>query len=138
MPCPYFEPQRIADHPQHSNARLPLIDEYDGSCRAMPEPLAVPADHRFGRCNHGYSRGCCQYFPAAEARSSFRYTVLKQSAAALDLLCIEEQNYAPVRWHATQYLAESGRLEPELADACMRAQALAFCRSYVERFPLRA
>lgn len=137
MPCLYFEPQRIADHPRHSNARLPLIDEYDGCCRAAPEPIAVPAERRFGCCNHGYSRGCCQYFPAAETRSSFRYTVLREAGGVLDLLCIEEQNYAPVRWHPTQYVAATDQLQPELADACMRAQALAFCRSFIGRFPLR-
>ena len=137
MPCPYFEPQAVAEHPRHSSARLPLIDEYDGSCRAAPEPMPVPAERRFPCCNHGYSRGCCEHFPAAEVRSSFRYAVIAHSAAALEILCIEEQNYTPTRWHSTHYYPESGRLEPEVADACMHAQALAFCHSYLQRFPVR-
>lgn len=136
MPCPYFEPQAVAAQPRHSNARLPLIDEYDGSCRAAPEPITVPGERRFACCNHGYSRGCCELFPPVEARSSFRYTVVARSATGLEILCIEEQDYAPVRWHSTHYFPASGRLEPEVADSCMRAQALAFCHSYVERFPL--
>ena len=135
MPCPYFEPLRIAEHPKHSNARLPLIDEYDGFCRATPDPISVPAERRFTCCNHGYSRGCCEHFPVSDGRSSFRYTVLKQSGTALDLLCIEEQNYTPVRWQATQYMPATGALEPEIDEACMRAQALAIARSYVARFP---
>lgn len=135
MPCPFFEPQTVAIAPQHSRARLPLIDEYDGLCRAAAEPFGVPLQHRFPRCNHGYSRRACEHFPAAEARSSFRYTVLRQSAASLEILCIEEQDYAPVRWHSTQYTQATGSLEPELADSWMRAQALAFCRSYLEHFP---
>ena len=135
MPCPYFEPQAVATSPQHVNARLPLIDEYDGLCRAGLEPAPAPAERRFRCCNHGNSRGLCEIFPAADARSCFRYTVVRQSAAGLEIICIEEQNYAPLRWHPTEYCLATGRLEPEVPDACMRAQALAFCRSYLERFP---
>jgi hypothetical protein len=135
MPCPYFEPLAVASAPRHTNARLPLIHEYDGLCRARPEPLGVAPQHRFCCCNHGYSLGCCEHFPAADTRSSFRYTVLRHAAAALEILCIEEQNYAPVRWQATRYSLENGLLEPEVADTCMRAQVLAFCRSYLQRFP---
>jgi len=136
MPCPYFEPQRVVAHPQHSKARLPLLDEYDGLCRAVPAVEQVPAERRFSCCNHGYSRGFCEHFPVIEARSAFRYTIVRHSADALEILCIEEQNYAPLRWHATQYFPETGRLEPEVADPCMRAQVLVLCRSYLERFPL--
>jgi hypothetical protein len=136
MPCPYFEPQRVVAQPQHSSARLPLIEEYDGACRAAMAPLAVPAERRFRCCNHGYSYGLCELLPPSAARASFRYTVLRQSAAALDILCIEEQDYAPRRWHSAHYLAATGALETDLADGSMRAQVLAFCRSYLERFPL--
>jgi hypothetical protein len=134
MPCPYFEPQAIAAAPQHASARLPLLHEYDGLCRARPEPVPTPAEQRFRCCNHGYSYQLCNLFPAANSQSSFRYTVLRESAGGLEILCIEEQNYAPVRWHATQYSRDTGLLEPEPSDPCMCAQALAFCRSYVERF----
>ena len=138
MPCPYFEPHTVAAGAQHSNVRLPLLDEYDGTCRAGSEAIAAPAERRFRCCNHGYSRGLCEIFPAADARSSFRYTVVRHSSSGLDIICIEEQNYAPLRWQPTQYCFATGRLEPEVGDACMRAQALAFCRSYLERFPSAA
>jgi hypothetical protein len=134
MPCPYFEPQAVASGPQHANARLPLIQEFDGVCHAAAEPFAVPDEHRFPCCNHGYSRARCQHFPSTESRSAFRYTILKQSASVLELVCIEEQDYRPVRWYPTSYFAETGLLEPELADSCMRSQVVAFCRSYLERF----
>jgi hypothetical protein len=135
MPCPYFEPHTVVAHPKHSNARLPLLDEYDGLCRAIPVVESVPAERRFTSCNQGYSRGCCEHFPAAEPRSALRYSVISYSAAVLQILCIEEQNYAPLRWHPAQYFPNTGRLEPEISDLCMRAQILAFCRSYLERFP---
>ena len=134
MPCPYFEPQAVAAAPQHASARLPLLDEYDGVCRAHPEPIPAPAERRFRCCNHGYSYNLCDLFPAASSQSCFRYTVLRESSDGLDILCVEERNYAPVRWHPAHYRFESAALEPELADACMRAQALAFCRSYLQRF----
>jgi len=34
MACPYFEPQHVNASPEHAAARMPLIDEYDGLCRA--------------------------------------------------------------------------------------------------------
>jgi hypothetical protein len=134
MPCPFFEPQRTLAQPQHPNARLPLIDEYDGLCHAGPEPIAVPAGLRFQGCNQGYSRGSCDHFPAAEIRSGLRYNVVRQTAAMLEVLYIEEQSYAPLQWQRVQYFIESGQLEPQLSDRCVRAQFLAFCRSYLQHF----
>lgn len=134
MPCPYFEPQRVAAHPEHTNARLPLIDEYEGLCHARVEPVAAPAALRFQSCNHGYSRGCCEFFPLDDTRSCLRYSVIASTATALDLICIEEEAYAPVRWHSVHYVLETGDLEPDPGEVPMRAQALAFCRSYLARF----
>jgi hypothetical protein len=120
--------------PQRPNARLPLIDEYDGLCHAGPETVAVPAGLRFRCCNQGYSRKSCDHFPPAEVRSGLRYSIVRQTAAALELLYIEEQDYAPLRWQRVQYFIESAKLEPQLSDDCARAQILAFCRSYLQRF----
>lgn len=135
MPCPYFEPQRVVIHPEHRNARLPLIEEYEGCCHAREALVAAPPELRLECCNQGYSRGRCGYFPAREVRSCLRYNVVRRTASTLDILCIEEQNYAPLRWHAVQYIFEKQQLAPELQDACTRAQILAFCRSYLARFP---
>jgi len=134
MPCPYFAPHHIVAQPQNANARLPLIDEYDGLCRAASEPIDAPVELRFRCCNHGYSRGCCERFPSGDARSSLRYDVVRKTQNMLELVCIEEQNYAPLRWRTIQYFLASERVEPELEDACTQAQAIAFCRSYLKRF----
>ncbi len=134
MPCPYFEPQRVASDPQHATARLPLLEEYDGLCHALGEPLGVAPTLRFQYCNHGYSRGSCERFPAGETRSGVRYTVVRQTAAALEILCVEERDYAPLRWHSLQYFFDTECIDPELPDHCIRAQILAFCRSYRKRF----
>ncbi|MBV9760342.1 MAG: hypothetical protein JO340_07260 [Acidobacteriaceae bacterium] len=143
MPCPFFEPRAITPSPRHAHARLPLIDEYDGLCRARADLPPAPAERRFECCNHGYSHSLCDLFPAGHAPSCFRYTVLAQSEAGLEILCIEERHYAPVRWFSTRYSPSTGALDPDPAgvsmDAqplAMRAQALAFCRSFLERFPL--
>ena len=135
MPCPYFEPQRVASDPLHASARLPLIDEYDGMCHAHPDLISAPPELRFRCCNHGYSRGGCERVPASDVRSSARYNVVRRSEATLEVLCIEEQNYAPLRWQSIQYSIGSDRLTVELSDVCLAAQLLAFCRSYLQRFP---
>ncbi|HEY3939756.1 MAG TPA: hypothetical protein VGL97_20150 [Bryobacteraceae bacterium] len=135
MPCPYFEPTRVAAEPGHATARLPLIDEYDGVCRAASEAIEVPAELRFRCCNHGNSRGLCRHFPADEIRSSLRYEVLRQTAATLDLLWVEEREYAPLAWRQVKYFVDRDCLESETGDLCKQAQILAFCRSYLARFP---
>lgn len=134
MPCPYFEPQQVAEQPQHATARLPLIEEYDGLCHATRDLLAVTPEIRFERCNHGYSRGLCQRFPAGELRSSIRFTIVREDERTIDLICIEEQDYAPLRWRSVQYFFQSECITPELSDRCIHAQVLAFCRSYQKRF----
>lgn len=136
MPCPYFEPQRVVAHPQYARARLPLIEEYEGACHAGPEPLAAPEDRRFRCCNHGYSRVVCDHFPGGEVRSALRYDVRGRSSEVLEVLWIEEQTFAPTRWQVVSYSIVSEQLEPEIADSCLRAQLLAFCRSYLRRFAL--
>jgi hypothetical protein len=135
MPCPYFQPKQVAAKPEHPGARLPLLDEYDGLCHATAEALAIPSAVRFRCCNHGYSRGICERFPAAESRCGLRYSVLRRTGTGLEILCVEEQEYAPLRWYSLQYFPDSQRIEPELNDTCMRSQVLAFCRSYLKRFP---
>ena len=134
MPCPYFQPRRVASDPRHIGARLPLIEEYDGLCHASGAALAVPPELRFPYCNHGYSRGSCDRFPAGELRSGIRYTVVRRTPAALEILYVEEQNYVPLAWHSIQYFPDNDRLEPQLSDECIRAQLVAFCHSYLKRF----
>jgi hypothetical protein len=134
VPCPFFEPKETAARPRHANARLPLIDEYEGVCHAGSEPGAPLHDVVFRYCNHGYSQGCCDRFPSHEVRSAIRYDVVSRNESALSLICIKEQDYTPVQWQAIEYMVLTERFEPELGDLCMRAQALAFCRSFLGRF----
>jgi hypothetical protein len=134
MPCPFFEPQGVAADANHPGSRLPLIEEYDGNCHAGTERVPVPAEMRFRFCNHGYSRAGCSVYPAGEMRSGRRYTVTGRSDAALDVLCVEERDYAPVHWYETRFHIGEERLTPEIDDACARAQAIAFCRSFLARF----
>ncbi|MBV8550755.1 MAG: hypothetical protein JOY54_05600 [Acidobacteriaceae bacterium] len=132
MPCPYFEPQRIARQPKHPGARLPLLDEYDGLCHAFGGP--VPETERFRSCNHGYSRGECGHFPENGSGSCFRFEVLHRTADWLEVLRVEEQGYAPVQWQPFRFSIQTGRVEPEPIDACALAQLRAFCSSYLRRF----
>jgi len=135
MPCPFFEPQAVVSSPQHPNARLPLLDEYEGTCHAAGDVFPVPFDLRFRCCNHGYSRGSCNRFPLTETRSSVRFNITRATSDFLELLYVEERDYAPLRWHSLCYSVQTEVLEPELSDSCARAQVLAFCRSYRRRFP---
>ena len=131
MPCPFFEPQHPVEHRTHVNARLPLIVEYSGVCHARRDaPVPAPEDMRVG-CNHGYSRDECTHFPLESSAAALRYSVLGRDGAVLDLLCIEESGYAPIRWHTLRYVAATDALEPQVTSKCMNAQALAFCRSYL-------
>jgi hypothetical protein len=114
---------------------LPLIDEYDGVCRARAELLPVDAATRWQLCNHGNARGACCHFPAEDRRSCFRFEVSHRSAASLDLLFIEETFYAPLAWRHVAFRIDGEQLEPDPADPCERAQILAFCRSYLRHHP---
>jgi hypothetical protein len=86
-------------------------------------------------CNHGYSRAECPHFPATDDRSAMRYSVVRRSTEFLDLIIIVERGYTPVTWQSVRYFIDSGFLEPACADACTRAQALAFSKAYLRRFP---
>ncbi len=133
MPCRYFEPLQIVAAPFHPNARLPLIDEYDGLCHADTEPVYVPAESRFPGCNHGNRDNFCGRFPDGGERVVLRLTVAKQEADALEILAVEEANHSPVRSRTVRFLLPSEELMPDLAEACQRAQCVAFCRSYLKR-----
>jgi hypothetical protein len=133
MPCPFFEPRRVAVDPQFRDCRLPLIDEYEGSCHATAQPFPAPAEQRFRCCNHGYSLGACPHFPGAE-RSGYRYSIIATNESTIDLLFIEERQYAPLRWQSVRFFFVDQRMEPEVEDVCARAQITAFCQSYSKRF----
>lgn len=131
MPCPCFEPTEIVAKRAQRNARLPLIEEYEGFCRATDEATVPPPDVLFRFCNHGYSRGSCPCFPSTEMRSALRYSITAQTETALEVICIEETDYAPARWFTLRYVLASGAIQPDAPDGCIAAQAAAFCRGYL-------
>ena len=114
---------------------MPLIDEYDGLCRAADVPFPIPTQLRFRCCNHGNSRRSCAHFPPGEVRSALRYEILGRTAATLELLLVEERDYAPHSWQTIRYFVAGELLEPEIADIAKQAQVRAFCRSFLEHFP---
>jgi hypothetical protein len=134
MPCPFFEPQQPAATPRHASARLPLIAEYDGLCHAGEHAEDAPESVRFACCNHGYSKKACARFPQAEALSAFRYTVLREDSDALYVLCVEEREHIPTSRGTVRFSFAMSNLTESALSTVMQAQALAFCRSYTERF----
>ena len=90
---------------------------------------------RFRCCNHGNSRGTCVHFPAAESRSALRYEIVNRTVGTLDVLLLEERDYAPWGWQTVRYVVAGETLEPEIADVVKQAQIRAFCRSFLDRFP---
>ena len=88
-------------------------------------------------CNHGYSDPACPRFPVDKALRALRYSVTGETQEILNLVCIEESGYEPIRWRRLRYTKTSGVLEDDdagegIESHCMRAQALAFCRCYLE------
>jgi hypothetical protein len=95
--------------------------------------VAAPAGLRFRFCNHGYSRLECPSFPPSETRSALRYSVVRETMEALEILCIEERDHIPA-WRAqVRFSLAAGDLAENDLPAAMQAQVLAFCRSYRER-----
>jgi hypothetical protein len=135
MPCPYFAPRAAVPQLESTGGRFPLIDAFLGDCHATEFPSPAPDEMLIPCCNHGYSRAECPKFPVADNRSALRYSVVRRSPDFLDLVIIVERGYTPVTWQSIRYIIESGVLEPACADACTQAQALAFSKAYLGRFP---
>jgi hypothetical protein len=135
MPCPVFYPTSQVSEPTRTGGRLPLINEYEGVCKADAEPYTPDPDTLFRCCNHGYSRGACSRIPLDAAQSSVRYSILGRRDASLQVMCVEETNHEPQKWHRFEYVVETAEVKCDSLTECMRAQAAAFCLAYVRRFP---
>jgi hypothetical protein len=134
MPCLYFEPTVPVDQPLHDRSRLPLIEEHDGNCRAMPGSVAAVGQMRWQCCNQGYSLGRCPQFPAGGFDGALRYSVTRHSDDLLELIWIEERDHAPFRHGGLHFTISTGCLLETGLDAIIAAQALAYCLSYVKRY----
>jgi hypothetical protein len=131
MPCPFFEPTRVTDTPTHLNARLPLLQEYDGVCCAADTKMAVPGELRFKCCNHGYAASECSVRPANSRMSANRFSVLSRSDVGLEIVCVEESQFAPVRHFVLRYSTVLQSFEVPVTEPCLASQARAFCESYL-------
>jgi len=57
------------------------------------------------------------------------------SPESLELLFLEERDHFPINWRSIRYTVRTESIDPGLEDSCARAQVIAFCRSYLRRFP---
>jgi hypothetical protein len=88
--CPYFlpfEPAAVDPPP----ARAPLGRFYSGDCTARAVADQAPSE-LLDRCNFGYSRGCCDRFPAESAADCVRFSVNPGG----ELIYVLERNHSPV------------------------------------------
>lgn len=127
MPCPFFEPVLPVSGNYAPQGRLPLIQEYEGDCVRHPDRL--PANNRC--CNQGYARGSCEFFPPEGANRANRYSLLNREEHGLTLLYIGEEDYSPAASRMLHFSIAEDRLVETDLDSCIRAQAVAFCRSYL-------
>ena len=130
MPCPFFEPLTIVASVELRNARLPLIEEYAGRCLNLPEPSVEVCGYH---CNHGYARGVCEHFPTDGVNGANRYSLLSRNGEQLNLLFINEEDYAPAATRMLHYSIGTNELLEHDLDPAIAAQAAAFCRSYLKR-----
>jgi|SRR6476469_7143013 hypothetical protein len=129
MPCPYFEPLEPLAEPSFCNARLPLIEQYGGLCHVCAEPFQSTETC----CNHGYARGHCERFPSEGRNAAHRFSLLSQGPEELELLFIDEEEYAPAFTRQLHFSVSGNCLSEDDVDFCIAAQALAFCRSYLRK-----
>lgn len=130
MACPYFQPTEPVSEPSAVGGRLPLIDEHEGTCLAS-SPVPVSTDVRRECCNQGYTQGRCARFPQEESPAALRYSVVRQTPEALEILCIAEKEYAPLWFRQVSYSIAVDSVVTEDLDPPIAAQAAAFCRSYL-------
>jgi hypothetical protein len=142
MACPFFEPDQPVEM-QHP-FRLPLIDEYTGYCHLRGSAVTREANPRLRLlgCNHGNLQRVCAFLNQQDGSGArgrpARFSVRRRGADRLWVLFVEEENGRPYAWQEFEYHPQDGSVLPDLVDACRRAQLLAFCRSYLTRYPLSA
>lgn len=112
------------------NARLPLIEDYAGRCLNVPESKEEAQGYQ---CNHGYARGLCERFPANEKNGAKRYSLLGRDGEQLNVLLINEEEYAPAGTRLLHFSISTNELLERDLDTATAAQAVAFCRSYLSK-----
>ena len=74
-------------------------------------------------------------FPLVREDAAVDVAQVGRTAAALDLLLLEERDYTPQAWQSVRYVLAGELIEPEISDVVKQAQIRAFCRSFLDHFP---
>jgi hypothetical protein len=130
MSCPFFEPVFPVSSRKIQNGRLPLIQEYQGRCANRERDIEV----NDRGCNQGYAKGMCDFFPSEQKNQANRYSLVSRGDGSLTLLYINEEEYSPAVSRTLHFSIAGNRLLEEDLDVCIAAQALAFCRSYLNTY----
>ena len=116
LPCPFFLPET----PVHAEGRMPLGDEYRGSCHSNPSEPFVPEEARQHElCNFGYARGRCQRFHGDV--DAVRFSIAEDR-----LIWVLERDHAPIE-HGLLAFDQPAR------DDVLAAQAGVFVENYRRR-----
>lgn len=131
MACPWFCPERpLEDGRWAVPPRVPLIEPWQGECRAGAETRIPDDDRMRGHCNSGYARGACSHF--VEGRGdAVRFHVQSQDAGALRILYSYERDCWPAGHGVIEY--DLATAHAACDDQILRKQAEAFACSYVKR-----
>ena len=131
MACPCFYPGRRLGPPR---SIVPLGDLWSGQCRAPGREPASPDRHTLlERCNLGYARGKCAWFPEAGCPDAVRFTVARDSGSVVSIACMMERDYLPCEGLAFDYDTARGAFTTPPADRNLERQAAAYVASYLLR-----
>jgi len=109
---------------------VPLIDPWQGECRAATEPAVPDDDTVRTRCNSGYARGACPRF--VEGRGdAVRFHAQANSPGSFRILYSYERDCWPAGHGDIDYDAREERAD--CADEILRRQAEAFAAGYCRR-----
>jgi hypothetical protein len=132
MACPYFAPAARLDNAAWAvPPRLPLLDAYDGECRASESP-AIPDARALQRsCNIGYASADCARFPADAEADAIRFHIATDADGRLRLQYVLEKSCWPVRHGFLDYA--EGAFAPHDQSEILARQAAAFISGYLRR-----
>src|SRR5437763_823952 len=107
MPCPWFCPTRpLEDGRWAVPPRVPLIEPWEGECRAGAQPDVPHGEMLCTHCNSGYARGVCSRFTEGRG-DAIRFHMQSCEPGALRLLYSYERDC----WPAGHGIIDYDRLE---------------------------
>ena len=124
MACPYFDPGERVRGSSGS-----LGDLYAGQCRAgdwRPDEQTIA-----NRCNLGYARGYCSWFPANGGPDAVRFSVSKDDQSGITILYSIERDHRPFSNGALEFSTMTGAFAA--APESVTRLAGAYVRSYLRR-----